>query len=456
MRKRHRVLLIEDDTAVLEQVEALLVEEGFEVASTNTAEEGLERLENEGAHLVLTDLCLPGADGLEVVERARSLSPYTPVVVMTAHASIDTAVDAMRRGAFHYLEKPFSADSLLEHVKKAVEHGDLAREREVLRKRLSADFGVGRILGESPAISTMRETILEVADTDSNVLVSGETGTGKELVVNALHYESRRAGGPLVKVNCAALSETLLESELFGHEKGAFTGAERKRAGKFERADGGTLFLDEITEMSGGLQAKLLRVLQGAEFERVGGDTPLHVDVRVVAATNRDPEEAVKKKQLREDLYFRLNVIRIDVPPLRDRPEDIPLLAESFLTLYAAKHRKKDRAFSPDAKEALRDAFWPGNVRELENVVERAVILSRNETVHTADIRDRKGAVMNGDPPSAAPTTLNLGELERKTILRALKETGWVKAQAAKKLGVFPSSLYKKMKRLDIPLQREE
>jgi two-component system response regulator HydG len=288
------------------------------------------------------------------------------------------------------------------------------------------------------------------------VLITGETGTGKELVANALHYEGNRVSGPLIKVNCAALTESLLDSELFGHEKGAFTGAEKRRAGRFERADGGTLVLDEITEMGEHVQAKLLRVLQNGEFERVGGDEPLEVDVRVIAITNRDPLNAVEHGKLRKDLYYRLNTVNIVIPPLRDRRDDIPPLADAFLSVYSEKHRKNIKAITPDAMSLLVRYDWPGNVRELEHCLERAVLLAEGDTLTARDISPHvTPATVSSQTSLPGPETLNLQDLERQTVLKALNEAGWNKTQAAQKLGIFPSSLYKKMKRLDIPIAKQ-
>jgi len=447
-----RILLVEDDPAVLEQLSGMLEDEGYRVVCSASAEEALLVVDREDVGLVVTDLKLPRASGLDIVKTVVERLPNVPVLVMTAHASIASAVRAMRLGAFHYLEKPLSVNTVLMEVEKAVEHGNVLREREALRSRLSADHGLGRILGDSPVIRELRDTIRRVAKTDSTVLITGETGTGKELVVNALHYESDRASRQVISVNCAALSESLLESELFGHEKGAFTGAERRRQGRFERADGGTLFLDEITEMGAHVQAKLLRVLQGDSFERVGGEEPVDVDVRLVAATNRDPEQAVEDNKLRKDLFYRLNIVRIDVPPLRERPLDVPLLAESFFARFSAKYGKDLKGISDEALAALERHAWPGNVRELENCIERAVVLAQGELL---GVRDLPGPVSAAGPGAAATvSTLNLQEVERQAIHRALENCGWNKARASEKLGIFPSSLYKKMKRFGIPQKR--
>jgi len=448
--KGARVLVVEDDRVLLEELSGALEDEGYSVTRASSAEDAESKLCRAEFGLVITDLRLPGASGLDVVEETRKRLPDCPVLVVTAHASVDTAVEAMRLGAFHYLQKPLSVDAILLEVEKALEHGEVLRERTRLRERLSAEQGLGRMLGESPIVAKLRETIRQVAATDSTVLVTGETGTGKELVANALHYEGPRAGGPLVKVNCAALPETLLESELFGHEKGAFTGADHRRQGRFERADGGTLFLDEISEMGAHVQAKLLRVLQGEPFERVGGDEAIRPDVRLVAATNRDPEEAVEKGKIRKDLFYRLNIVRVEMPPLRDRRGDVPLLAEHFVSRYAAKHGKRIEGISSEVLAVLKAHDWPGNVRELESCIERSVVLAGGATIARRDLPPPlcgSSACM----PAAGDDTLNLQAVEKNTILRALDGTGWNKARAAEKLGVFPSSLYKKMKRLGIP-----
>jgi len=448
VKHRGSILVIEDDSGVREQLAAAFKIDNYEVELCASGREGYDRLDagETAFDLVVTDLRLPDVSGMEIVDRVIATRPDCPVLVMTAYASVDSAVDAMRRGAFHYLAKPITADSLLVEVGRAMEHGRLRKERRLLRARLSAEQGLGRILGESQAIAAMRESISAVAAAQTTVLVSGETGTGKELVANAIHYEGARAAGELVKVNCAALSESLLESELFGHEKGAFTGAESARAGRFERADGGTLFLDEISEMGPHVQAKLLRVLQGEVFERVGGDKPLNPDVRVISATNRKPLEAVECGKLRSDLYYRLNAFPIEVPPLRSRREDIPLLARHFTEAYAAKMNKPVSAIAEDAIGALCAHDWPGNVRELENCIERAVIVAREESLQKIDLPVPISGLAGATPTAG----LNLQELERETVLRALHVTGGNKVQAAAMLGIYPSSLYKKLRRFGI------
>ncbi|MHC4662372.1 MAG: sigma-54-dependent transcriptional regulator [Planctomycetota bacterium] len=456
MKKKGHILIIEDDAILLEQLSGALKDEGFRITGKRSAEEADDILGSRNFHLVITDLRLPGSDGLEVIRRAQERNTNCPVLIITAHASVDTAVEAMKLGAFHYLQKPITLDTLLVEVQRALGHGCVLRDRQALKERLSSEQGLGRITGESRTVVQMREMIRNIAPTDSTVLITGETGTGKELVANALHYESERASGPLVKVNCAALSETLLESELFGHEKGAFTGAEKRRAGRFERADGGTLFLDEISEMGIHVQAKLLRVLQGDELERVGGEESIPVDVRVVAATNREPLEAIEEGKLRNDLYYRLNIMRIHVPPLRERSEDMELLAKTFLSNFSAKYGKNIISISEKVLDDLSKYDWPGNIRELENCIERAVLLAKGEEL--ADVvlsPDASGGVIHV-PGSMGSATLNLQELEKHTILRALDESDWNKTRAAEKLGIYPSSLYKKMKRFNISFKQRQ
>jgi two-component system response regulator HydG len=450
-RNPHRILVVEDDTALREELCEVLKDAGYCAMPAASAAEAERLVRATPVSLAVTDLMLPDAGGMDIVKRVRTILPECPVLVMTAHASVDAAVEAMRLGAFHYLQKPVSLITLQAEVEKALEHATVLRERSHLRRALSAEHGVDRIIGASPAMAALRQQVLEFASADQTCLVSGETGTGKELVAEALHYEGARAGAPLVKVNCAALSESLLESELFGHEKGAFTGADRRRKGRFERADGGTLFLDEISEMGLGVQAKLLRVLQGEPFERVGGDDVLRPDVRVVAATNRLPSEAVAEGRIRKDLYYRLNVVQIAVPPLRDRREDVQTLAEAFLMRFADEAAKRLDGFSSEALGVLQQHDWPGNVRELENCIDRAVVVARGVHVERDDLPPPLSEA--ADPGPGPEDTLDLDEVEKRTILRALDVTGWNKVHAAEVLGIYPSSLYKKLKRLGIPLK---
>lgn len=381
-----KILVIDDDKQLREQIVGVLEDEGYQADGVRTAEDGLAFLSRNECSLVITDLVLPGDSGLSVVARAAVKETFCPVLVITARASVGTAVEAMRRGACHYLNKPFPLDVLLAEVAKALEQRQVLLERRRLRDRLAEYYGADRLLGRSRSMQSVRSVIERYARTDSTVLIVGETGTGKELVADALHTLGERAGGPMVKVNCGAVAPTLLESEIFGHEKGAFTGAARRHAGRFERADGGTLFLDEITEMNASLQTKLLRVLQDGVIERVGSNSPVHTDVRVIAATNRNPEEAMAEGNLCRDLYYRLNVLRIDIPPLRERKEDVQVLIDHFLPRYCARHGKVIYGVSDRALAALERHRWPGNVRELENCIERAILLAEHDLILPYDL----------------------------------------------------------------------
>lgn len=370
---------------------------------------------------------------------------------MTAYSSVETAVEALRLGAYDYLVKPLDFEILRHTLRQAIEHSRLSVENRELRRQLSEAAARPGILGRSPAMLAMQETIATVAPTEATVLITGESGTGKELVARALHSGSARADKPMVTVNCAALAENLLESELFGHEKGSFTGADRRREGRFVQANGGTLFLDEIGEMPLPLQAKLLRALQEGEVQRVGSDAPLTVDVRVLAATNRDLREEVARRRFREDLYFRLNVISLEVPPLRDRGEDIPVLAAHFLERFAGRNRKSIRGFSPQAVDSLLRYAWPGNVRELENAVERAVILCNGDLITR---RELPAAITEAASPEEASSAavgalagLPLDELERRAIGETLRCTGDNKSEAARQLGITRATLHNKLRK---------
>lgn len=354
---------------------------GYAVSEAADGDEALNLVRERAFDAVLTDVRMARMDGIHTLKSVLEYNPALPVVLMTAYSSVETAVEALRLGAYDYLVKPLDFEILRHTLRQAIEHSRLSVENRELRRQLSEAAARPGILGRSPAMLAMQETIATVAPTEATVLITGESGTGKELVARALHSGSARADKPMVTVNCAALAENLLESELFGHEKGSFTGADRRREGRFVQANGGTLFLDEIGEMPLPLQAKLLRALQEGEVQRVGSDAPLTVDVRVLAATNRDLREEVARRRFREDLYFRLNVISLEVPPLRDRGEDIPVLAAHFLERFAGRNRKSIRGFSPQAVDSLLRYAWPGNVRELENAVERAVILCNGDLI---------------------------------------------------------------------------
>src|SRR5262252_2424856 len=377
MSRTGRILVVDDEVNARTALAELLRDEGFEVETAADAFKALGKFEAFTPHIVVTDLKMPGMDGIELVKKLRAVEDPPSVIVMTAFGAVSSAVDAMRAGAAEYLTKPINFDELLVVVDKVMEHLELKRETRQLRARVRDRVAPSNIIGSSPPMQRVFEITDQVAPSKATVLIAGESGTGKELVANAIHARSPRANGPFVKLHCAALAETLLESELFGHERGAFTGAVARKDGRFSIADGGTLFLDEIGEISPSVQVKLLRFLQEREFERVGGNETITVDVRVIAATNRDLRQMVAEGKFREDLYYRLNVVTIDVPPLRARRSDVPLLATHFLKRFAEENGKRIEGFTDEALERLTRYAWPGNVRELENAIERAVIVSR-------------------------------------------------------------------------------
>ncbi len=448
-----RILVVEDNDALRGGIVRALREAWSEVDEETSGDRARARLRDRAAlpyDVVVTDLRLPGCDGVEVLRGARERDVRTSVLLMTAFGSIETAVEAMKLGAFDFVQKPFGLDQLEVRVAKAVEHARLQREVSALRaERFSAD----EIVGVSPSFGAALELARRVAPSRSTVLVTGETGTGKELVAGIIHSLSPRASRAFVKVNCAALPETLLESELFGHERGAFTGADRQRIGRFEQADGGTLFLDEIGDMSPVTQAKLLRVLQDQEFFRLGGTRAIRTDVRIVAATNQDLERAIRGGRFREDLYYRLNVVAIWLPPLRERPEDVEALALHFLARFAADLGRPRTGFSPAALTRIREHPWPGNVRELRNAVERAVLMADGERVDATDIGlDDPGLIQRRVPmpESEAPARLSLREAERSLVVQALARAGWVQKDAAEILGISRRKLNYMIQRMGI------
>ncbi|MEW5853802.1 MAG: sigma-54 dependent transcriptional regulator [Myxococcota bacterium] len=452
--QRARILIVDDEANARGALAELLRDEGYQVETAADGFKALPKLEDFNPDLLLTDLKMPGMDGLELMGRARQLDPERAVVVMTAYGAVETAVAAMRKGAADYLTKPINMEELVLVLERALERRRLRAEAGQLRARLAERHRIESMVGNSPAMQKVYDTVLQVAPSRASVLITGESGTGKELIAAAIHQHSPRANGPFIKLHCAALAETLLESELFGHERGAFTGAVTRRDGRFQQADGGTLFLDEIGEISPAIQVKLLRFLQEHEFQRVGGNQTIRVDVRVVAATNRDLARRVKDGLFREDLYYRLNVVSIEMPPLRERPSDIPLLAMHFLRKYAGENGKEIQGFSDDALAKLMRHPWAGNVRELENAIERAVVICRGETVRVEDlapiITDRAEAV-----PGAAPVSGNSGlppvpgstlaELEKYAILKTLEHTGGSTSKAADILGISTRKIQYKL-----------
>jgi DNA-binding NtrC family response regulator len=453
-------ILIIDDEEVLQDILTVLIrKEGHTPLTASTGEEGLAMLEREEVDLILLDLMLPGLHGMEVLRRIRQRDADLVVVVITAFSSIESAIEAMREGAFHYIPKPFKNDEVMLTIRKGLDQRRLTAENRSLREQLRQRFGFDNILGKSKPMQQVYDLIQLAAPAKSNILILGESGTGKELVAKAIHHHSRRAEGPFVTVNSGSMPADLLESNLFGHIRGAFTGAVASKRGLFELADGGSVFFDEIGNIPIDTQAKLLRVIQEREFMRLGGLDTIRVDVRIIAATNADLENAVQQGAFREDLFYRLNVITVTLPPLRRRSEDIPLLAQHFLAHYARENEKALRVIAPRAMEQLIDYPWPGNVRELENAIERAVVLSTGEVLTEellpASVRQRGESAAAGLlPPVLPPNGISykdaVSQYERQIIIRALQSCGGVQKRAAELLQVKPTTLHEMMKRLNI------
>ncbi len=444
------LLVADDDPGLRESLERTLTREGYTVALASDGRAALERLQSGGVDLVVTDLKMPGLTGLELLRAAKAIAPDVDVILLTAFGTVEEAVKAMKDGAYDFLTKPFRREQLLKLIDKALERRDLISKNRALQQRLDDLLRQGAIVGTSPAFRRMMTLVEQVADSSATVLIQGESGAGKESVVRAIHERSPRRSGPFVAVNCAALPETLLESELFGYEKGAFTGAAGRKEGRFELADGGTLFLDEVADLSTVTQPKILRVLQEGEFERLGGTRTIRVDVRIVAATNQDLAQMVKEKRFREDLYYRLNVITITVPPLRERREDISVLAQHFLRVYAAKNNRRLEGLTDDAVRRLEAYAWPGNVRELENVIERGVVLARGARV---DVTDLPPEIAGATPLPEGVLTVRIGtplaEIEARLLDATLRATKGNKTLTAKLLGIDPRTVSRKLERQD-------
>ncbi len=444
--RRPTILVADDEPAMRESVARALRREGYHVVAVPDGAAALDVLRRDPVDLLIADLRMPGLDGLELLRAARLVAPDTEIVVLSGHGTVEEAVEAMKEGAYDFLTKPFDRAPLVRAVRQALERRSLVLENRRLQRQLDDLTESEEMVGRSPAILEVIRLVRQVAPTSATVLIQGESGTGKELVARALHRLSSRRDRPFVTVNCAALPDTLLESELFGHEKGAFTGAVSRRAGRFELADGGTLLLDEVGDLSPLAQAKVLRVLQEGEFEPVGGTRTLTVDVRVVAATNQDLGRLVADRRFREDLYYRLQVITLTMPPLRDRREDIPLLAQHFLRRYAAKNHRPVEGFTEAALARLVAYPWPGNVRELEHVVERAVILARAPFIDVADLPE---VIAQSEAPARVipiPIGMPLEEVEQRLIEETLRRTKGDKELAAKLLGIASRTIYRKLK----------
>jgi len=449
-KRNHTILVVDDDTAHRTMLKVHLNTEGYEVVESDDGDVAVYLVKEREVDLVLLDLKMQRVGGLEALQAIQEINSALPVIILTAFSSVESAVEAMKKGAFDYLTKPVDVEELVFTVTRALDFDRLQRENDALRERLGEKFDFGQIIGSSRPMRDLYETLALVAPSDATVLITGESGTGKELIANAVHQNSPRAGGPFIKVNCAALHENLLESELFGHEKGAFTGAGERRQGRFELADKGTLFLDEIGDMSATTQAKILRVLQEGEFERLGGTKTLKVDVRVVAATHKNLDKMVEEGTFRQDLFFRLSVVPLHLPALRERPEDIPLLAEHFLKHYSTKNRKDIRSFQSEALEALLTFDWHGNIRELENAIERAVILCPGEQITLRELPPAiRQAAETKERPLVPRPGMTLKEMEKEMILSTLRKVDGNRTRAARILGVSRQTLQNKLKDYD-------
>ena len=443
-----KILVVDDETSHRQMIETVLNAEGYEVFQADDGQTAVEAVEEQFFDLILMDLRMDRMGGVEALKGIKDISPGIPVVMMTAYATVGTAVEALKSGAHDYLIKPLDIEELKILIKKVLRHCRLEQENRFLKERLDDQFHFDRIIGASRAMQKLFDTMSLVAPSDATVLITGESGTGKELVANSVHGNSARKDHPLVKVSCAALPEPLLESELFGHEKGAFTGALSRKEGRFQLAHNASIFLDEIGEMPLSTQVKILRVLQEREFEPVGSTHTHKVDIRIIAATNKDLEEEIKAGRFREDLFYRLNVVTLQIPPLRDRREDIPLLADHFLKIYAEKNRRLIKGFAPKAMDLLMRHQWPGNVRELENVVERAVILARGNMVTSGDFPESIKTLESNENDNGLLLTpgRSLKEVERQMILRTLEDTGGNRTRAAEILGISRRTLQLKLK----------
>jgi two-component system, NtrC family, response regulator HydG len=443
------ILVVDDDANTREALAVSLKKIGHQVLLAGTGTEALELVRQQPVELAIIDLKLPDMEGTDLFEAMRIISPYTIAIMISARATVDEAVSALKLGIYDFITKDFRMQEIRKVVNKALETQQLLQENQRLRQALQDRLASGRILGRSPAFLKVIHQVNQIAPVRSTVLITGESGVGKELIAEAIHQGSARRDKPLVKVNCGALPEGLIESELFGHEKGAFTGAHQQRKGRFELADTGTIFLDEVSEMPINTQVKLLRVLQEGEFDRVGGSKTLKVDVRVVAATNQNLEEMVAAGTFRKDLFYRLNVIHLEVPPLRSRSEDIPLLAQHFLDKFCLENNRPPMGFSPEAMKALKNYLWPGNVRELENVVERAVALCSSPSVGLDDLPEEVQHQSEVGENIVINVGASMEEIERMAIRQTLKKTGGDKEVAARILGIGLATLYRRLKEME-------
>ena len=451
MTQKHTVLIVDDDAAHRTMLKTLVGQWGYEIHEADDGTPAIELARNHPFDLILMDIRMVQISGIAALSRIKAINPAIPIVLMTAYSSVETAVEALKKGAYDYLTKPLDFDRLKKVIENAMDHTRLKSENRALKESLDRRFDRQNIIGTSPAMTSLLETVAMVAPSEATVLISGESGTGKELVAGAIHHNSTRKSAPFIKLNCAAITETLLESELFGHEKGAFTGADRRKEGRFVQADKGTLFLDEVSEMTMTMQAKLLRVLQERELTRVGGDAVIKVDVRVIAATNRDLAALIHDGRFREDLYYRLNVVGVSIPPLHDRAEDIPMLASHFAERFARRNRKQVKGFTPQAMDFLVKYHWPGNVRELMNAIERSVVLCRKDYIDEADLTlQPPGEKPESSPTAALPGGGSLEAVEKAAISQMMQTVGNNKSAAARQLGITRKTLHKKLKKYDL------
>ena len=452
MQTKSSILVVDDDKAHRVMLRALLSGWGYDVSEAEDGAIGIEKVHQRPFDAILMDIRMVKVSGLEALGEIKQFNAAIPIIIMTAYASVETAVGALKKGAYDYLTKPLDFDELKLTLGRAMDHSRLREENRVLRETLGSQFDRRNLIGRSQAMTRLLETVAQVAPSEATVLITGESGTGKEMIAGAIHFNSPRKDGPFIRINCAAITETLLESELFGHEKGSFTGADRRKEGKFRQAESGSLFLDEVSEMSLAMQVKLLRVLQEREITRVGGDEAIKVDVRIIAASNKDLVDEIEKGRFREDLFYRLNVVTLNVPPLRERREDIPIMAQHFLEIFSERNRKTVRGFTPQAMDRMLKYPWPGNVRELMNAVERAVVLSRSEYLDEADL-----SLMGKQPGRSMPVgssasadnyeSLPLDEVEKATILKTLEQAGGNKSETARRLGITRRTLHQKLKK---------
>jgi len=454
MIHKKTLLIVDDDSTHRTMLRTLIGGWGYDVVDADDGSTAIEAVQKRPFDLVLMDVRMLKVSGLEALEEIKAFNPVIPVTIMTAYSSVETAVEALKKGAYDYLTKPLDFDKLRLTLERAMEHTRLKEENRILKENLGKHFDMQNIVGRSPAMVSLMETVAHVAPSEATVMITGASGTGKELIAGMIHYNSPRKEGPFVKINCAAITETLLESELFGHEKGAFTGADRRKEGRFYQAHQGSLFLDEVSEMPLTMQVKLLRVLQERELTRVGGEEVIKVDVRVITATNRDLVDLKRKGLFREDLYYRLNVVSLEIPPLKNRRDDIPLLAQHFLEMFSTKNNKEIKGFTPKAMDRLIRHDWPGNVRELMNAVERGVVLTRTEYLDVQDFAVMENASQS--PAEAVPVfdgeenNLSLEAVEKAAVLRMLEAANGNKSEAARRLGITRKTLHKKLKKYEV------